>query len=61
MEALIYLVILSSRFPAITEVCSNPLNETSGEFVEFCNDSTEEIDVAGYSVTDGDALDFLLP
>jgi len=47
--------------PVVTEVCSNPVNETTGEFVELYNDSTGSLDVSGYTVTDGDALDDILP
>lgn len=43
----------------ITEVCSNPPDETAGEFIEIFNDSASVADVSGFSVTDGDALDGL--
>ena len=56
----IFYALLSGSF-CISEVCSNPPDETAGEFVEFHNDSTEAIDVYGYTITDGDALDDLLP
>ena len=56
----IFYALLSGSF-CISEVCSNPPDETAGEFVEFHNDSTESIDVYGYTITDGDALDDLLP
>ncbi|MEN8209876.1 MAG: lamin tail domain-containing protein, partial [Candidatus Fermentibacteria bacterium] len=61
MEALILYTAMLCSHPAISEVCSNPLNETAGEFIEIHNDSTDAVDVAGYSVTDGDALDEILP
>ena len=42
---------------SISEVCSNPPDETSGEFVELYNGSADTINVSGFSITDGDALD----
>lgn len=41
----------------ISEVCSNPPDETAGEFVELFNDSDGTADLAGFTITDGDALD----
>ncbi|MCD4707065.1 MAG: lamin tail domain-containing protein [Candidatus Sabulitectum sp.] len=61
MEALIFFTAMLCSQPVISEVCSNPFNETAGEFVEIHNDAIEALDVAGYSITDGDALDGLLP
>ncbi len=58
METL--LLILTASL-TITEVCSNPPDETSGEFVEFFNDSTAPLNTTGFTITDGDALDELLP
>jgi hypothetical protein len=61
METQFFFLAMFSVLPVISEVCSNPPNETTGEFVEIYNSSTEAVDVAGYSLTDGDALDELLP
>ncbi|MCK5785617.1 MAG: lamin tail domain-containing protein [Candidatus Sabulitectum sp.] len=61
MGTLFLFTAMLYSLPVISEVCSNPLNETTGEFIEIHNDSTEAIDIAGYSITDGDALDDLLP
>jgi len=61
MEALILFTTMLCGQPFISEVCSNPFNETTGEFVEIFNPSDQAVDVAGYAVTDGDALDELLP
>lgn len=47
--------------PVITEIAPNPLLEISGEFVEIYNPSSESLCLEGYSITDGDALDELLP
>ncbi|MCD6588818.1 MAG: lamin tail domain-containing protein, partial [Candidatus Fermentibacteraceae bacterium] len=47
--------------PVVSEVCSNPPNETTGEFVELYNDSSVPLDISGYTLTDGDALDDILP
>ena len=41
----------------ISEVMSNPLNESTGEFVELFNSGPVGVDLAGYWLTDGDALD----
>ncbi|MBN2587544.1 MAG: hypothetical protein JXR55_09645, partial [Candidatus Fermentibacteraceae bacterium] len=60
----IYTIILSAllaQAPVITEIASNPLLETSGEFVEIFNPSTVSISTLGFSITDGDALDQLVP
>ena len=61
MEALILFTAMLCSQPVISEVCSNPVNETAGEFIEIHNDAVEAYDIAGYSITDGDALDDLLP
>ncbi|MCD4700650.1 MAG: lamin tail domain-containing protein, partial [Candidatus Aegiribacteria sp.] len=52
---------LFSQPPVITEIAPNPLLEISGEFVEIYNPSSEPMCLEGYSITDGDALDELLP
>jgi hypothetical protein len=59
MEALVLLVLVSS--PSISEVCANPLNEVSCEFVELFNPGPEAISTLGFTITDGDALDPVLP
>ncbi len=61
MEAQILITALICTLPVISEVCSNPFNETTGEFVEIHNPWDNSVDVAGYTITDGDALDDLLP
>jgi hypothetical protein len=47
--------------PVITEVASNPFLEVSGEFVEIYNPSAQPVCLEGFKITDGDALDELLP
>ncbi len=44
----------------ITEVLANPLNETTGEFVELWNSGTEDVDAAGLVIDDGDSSDALV-
>ncbi len=56
---LLFATVLQS--PVITEIASNPISETSGEFVEIFNPSLNPLCLNGYSITDGDALDELLP
>lgn len=41
----------------ISEVMSNPINESAGEFVELVNLDTKQVDVAGYVIDDGDLTD----
>ena len=43
----------------ITELMSNPLEESTGEFVEILNLGTDSIDLAGFMLYDGDATDTL--
>ena len=52
---------MMAQSPVITEIAPNPLLEISGEFVEIYNPSSDPLCLAGYSITDGDALDQLLP
>ena len=59
MEALVLLALGQSVI--ITEVCANPLNEATGEFVELHNPGSEPVSTLGFSITDGDALDSLHP
>lgn len=54
-------LVLLGQAITITEVCANPLNETSGEFVEIHNPGPGPFSVSGCSITDGDALDYLHP
>ncbi len=61
MEAIILFSAILYQQPVISEVCSNPFNDISGEYIEIYNSDTETLDISGYSVTDGDALDYLLP
>ena len=53
------LLLLAGQTPVISEVCANPLNEASGEFVELYNPGPGPFSVSGCSITDGDALDYL--
>ena len=41
----------------ISEVMANPLTEATGEFVEIYNAGTAPVDLAGYKLSDGDAVD----
>ena len=59
METLLLLAL--ARSTIISEVCPNPLNETACEFIELFNPGPEGISVLGFTVTDGDALDDVLP
>ncbi|RKZ02999.1 hypothetical protein DRQ21_06965 [Candidatus Fermentibacteria bacterium] len=61
MEAYFVFTALLFSNPVVSEVCSNPPNETTGEFVELYNDSSVPLDFSGYTLTDGDALDDILP
>jgi hypothetical protein len=53
-------LLLPAQQPVLTEVASNPLDESSGEFVEIYNPSSTQVCLSGFSITDGDALDALL-
>ena len=44
----------------ITEVMSNPLDESTGEFVEVYNSGTTDIDLLYYVLYDGDAADTIV-
>ena len=44
-------------FILISEVMSNPLNESTGEFVELYNAGPDAVDLAGFVIYDGDASD----
>jgi len=41
----------------ITEVMSNPVVESTGEYVELYNDGPDPVDLAGFELWDGDATD----
>jgi hypothetical protein len=43
----------------ITEVMANPLNESTGEYVEVYNDGSAPVDLWGLVLYDGDAWDFV--
>ncbi len=45
----------------ISEVMSNPLDETTGEFIELFNGTEQPIDTTQMAITDGDATDEILP
>ncbi|MGB4083366.1 MAG: lamin tail domain-containing protein [Candidatus Fermentibacter daniensis] len=53
----ILVIALSGQTPVLSEVMANPLNEDCCEFVEISNPSASPVDLAGFSLTDGDALD----
>ena len=44
----------------ISEVMSNPTNESTGEFIELYNGTDTPIDVAGMIVSDGDSTDTVI-
>ncbi|MDP2305414.1 MAG: lamin tail domain-containing protein [Pseudomonadota bacterium] len=44
----------------ITEVMSNPLSESTGEYIEVYNPSSSEIDLAGLVISDGHSTDKLV-
>ncbi len=52
-------LVIMAQPPAITEVMADPLNEDACEFVEFHNPAGVAVDLAGFSLTDGDALDYM--
>ncbi len=45
----------------INEVIANPLDEDTGEFIEWYNTGAEPIDVLNWQFTDGDATDIIQP
>lgn len=55
------VIALSGQPPVLSEVMANPQNEDCCEFVEIENPSASPLDVAGFSLTDGDALDSIEP
>ncbi|MBD3278185.1 MAG: hypothetical protein GF388_07795, partial [Candidatus Aegiribacteria sp.] len=57
----VFSVCILAQPPVITEVAANPVYETSGEFLEIYNPSAEAVVLSGFSITDGDALDELVP
>jgi hypothetical protein len=61
MDAMVLLLLSGAGGPLIGEVCGNPLDEACGEFVELYNPGPEPVSVAGCSLTDGDALDQIVP
>ena len=44
----------------INEIMNNPLNETTGEFIEIKNLGPGDVDLLGLGITDGDQLDQLI-
>ncbi len=60
-EMLVFLLFSGTgQLPVISEVMSNPTDETTGEYVEIFNPSPSPSSLLGFSLTDGDALDELL-
>lgn len=58
----VFLIILSIPSSIlITEVMSNPIDEDTGEFIELYNSGESAVDLAGWSFTDGDAADVIIP
>ena len=55
------MLVLPGQTPVITEVMANPLDEDNAEFIEIGNPSPLPVDLLGYSITDGDAMDVLEP
>lgn len=43
----------------ITEVMYNPVSATTGEFVELFNNGFDDVDLVGFTFTDGDSTDSL--
>lgn len=41
----------------VSEVMYNPINETAGEFIELYNSGFEDVDLLGFTFTDGDSTD----
>ncbi len=60
MQAVLQLLAVL-RTVVLSEVGANPLNETACEFVELINTGAQTQCLGGWSLTDGDALDVLLP
>ena len=58
-ETLLLQIILT-QLPVITEVATHPVNDDACEFVEIYNPTREPITLTGYSITDGDALDYII-
>ncbi len=54
---LLTALVVSQAPPVITEVAANPLDESSGEFVEIYNPGPDTLALSAWSLTDGDALD----
>ncbi len=52
-------VPVSGNTIAITEVMANPLTEDTGEYVELFNYGTSPVDLLGWRLDDGDAMDTL--
>lgn len=59
MEALFLVLAALNGLAVISEVCANPPVDTCGEFVEIWNNSPDTLNVLGFTITDGDALDGL--
>ena len=58
----VFLIIISIPSSIlITEVMSNPIDEDTGEFIELYNNGDSTVDLAGWSFTDGDAVDVIVP
>lgn len=57
---LFVLPISAKASVAITEVFANPDDEDRHEMIELYNDGEASIDLAGFTLTDGDALDTLV-
>ena len=55
-----YVVANNAISLAINEIMSNPLNESTGEYVELYNYGTDAMDAAGLTIDDGDSTDGLV-
>jgi len=51
--------VSTSVLIAINEVMSNPLDESTGEFIELYNFGTDPVELAGLTIDDGDSSDTL--
>ncbi len=54
------IVMAEDRTLVLTEVMANAIAEDTDEFIELYNPTDQPIDVAGFQLTDGDALDTII-
>jgi hypothetical protein len=63
---LCWIILLIALLPSaprvlITEVMANAVNEDTGEFIEILNVGDSSINLTGWTFTDGDAMDVIIP